>query len=563
VIPPKLFLLLSVLAIAANSVCSVASETKALTLNLEKPANVTQGGDVRQLKHLAAGVGWEFDPNQETDARLKDLGIKRIRCINVDAFDGSFGEDGSFSLKKEPARMKAHLATCRELDALPHVILGMYVPTELRVKKEDVKAEMGALGFTPSNHVYWSGDWKKMRAYWKTLFQYVLIDNHFPNACFEVGNEADIAGAFPRPIGESGKMGSRKLYDAYFEVYRNAALAAAEFEQEHPGIKVRMGNSTFAVFTFGFGDFNWVVEFLKDCSAKKVKLDFIGFHYYGNVSSLHGEYEGAYPSFVKMLSIVQEARDKYCPGIPLNITEWGAVYHNTNNSPVSLTNGGNVGAAWSAEFLKTMMENKVDDSLFLVTTDHHWVKPKLKEGETPKPDQVQPGVVSDNMWGWQSFFVNPQVLGKAWPKATYHVFSMIHKLAENRIELKGLGDGISGIASVDPQARRITLMLWNYKALLPENSPPVDLGPDVDVRLALNGADEIFGADAKVQTKRWLVSKDTSNALNEFQKTGKITEASELQEVKFGQTFTLPTASVTFIEWTAAPDANLGKDRKQ
>jgi len=551
-IPKNLSLLLSVLAIAANSVCAAAPETKTLTLDPTQPENVTGKGDINYLKDLAAGVGWEFSPNKETTARLKDLGMRRIRCINVDNFKGRFGEDGKFVLQGEPGRLKAHLATCREIGAQPCVTMATSVPEELKLSANDTQERLAIMGQTPGGRSYWNGDWAKMRAYWKALFQYVIVDNKFDGASFEVGNEPNIDGPFPRLVEVVGKMGSRKLYGQYFQVYENAAQAAVEFEKEHPGVKVRLGGPTLAwPYSFIFGELNWTMEFLKDCSAKKLKLDFLGMHFYGNTASLNGEYETHYPSFQRMLEETREARDRYCPGVPLIFTEWGPSYH-VNSTPWSVqVNAGNIGATWCAAFLKSIMENKVDSALYLVTTD------LLQQ---PKPGQEAAGPYAANVWGWTSLFVNPQVFGTAWPKAPCHVFSMIRKLADNRIVIRGLGDGVDGIASMDPTGKKVTLMLWNFKARIPESEVVTEEGPAVDVRIAIDGGSKFFGNTGKVKMQTWLVSKDTSNALNEFEKTGKLTSASELQMVKSAESelpqvpelsFTLPPSSILFAEWTA------------
>jgi len=90
------------------------------------------------------------------------------------------------------------------------------------------------MGQTPGNRTYWNGDWEKLRAYWKAIFQYVLIEKDFPNARFEVGNEPDIDGQFPRLVEEVGGKGSRKLYDSYFEVYKNAAKGPSSLKRSIP-----------------------------------------------------------------------------------------------------------------------------------------------------------------------------------------------------------------------------------------------------------------------------------------------------------------------------------------
>jgi len=541
----------TVLAFIAGPLPAASNDSTVLTLRLAKPANVTSGDDVERLKNLAGGVGWEFQPNQETTNRLGELGIRRIRCINVDGMVGWFAGDGIFSPQQTPDRLAAHLNTCREIGAQPHIIIGQSIPSELRIEKQDAKERLAIMGQTPGNRTYWNGDWEKLRAYWKAIFQYVLIDSDFPNARFEVGNEPDIDGQFPRLVGEVGGKGSRKLYDSYFEVYKNAAQAAAEFEKEHPGTQVKIGGPALSwAYTFRFGEVKkWASKFMQDCSEQKVKLDFLGIHYYGNISSLHGEYASGYPSFDEMWKETLDARDRYCPGLPIRVTEWGASYH-TDNEPRSMVNADNVGAAWSADFLKTMLESGVEDALYLVTTD--------RMSSTVGAESSNP--YAGNVWGWPSFFVNPNVFRAVWPKAPSHVFGMIQKLAGTRIAIDGSDDSVRGIASVDPKGKKVTLMVWNYKSEIPEGGEAINLARDVDLRIALDGVSEFFGASRQIKTQCWMVGKDLSNAWGEFQKNGTVTEASELQPVQAtnnvppaapGLSIPLPASSVLFIEWTA------------
>jgi len=108
-----------VLAFAAGPLHAASSDVTVLMLRLGNPKNITNGDDMERLKNLAGGVGWEFQPNQETTSRLVDLGIRRMRCINVDGLVGDFAGDGSFSLQQTPAGLTAHLDTCREIGAQP------------------------------------------------------------------------------------------------------------------------------------------------------------------------------------------------------------------------------------------------------------------------------------------------------------------------------------------------------------------------------------------------------------------------------------------------------------
>jgi len=101
-----------------------------------------------------------------------------------------------------------------------------------------------------------------------------------------------------------------------------------------------------------------------------------------------------------MLKATVAARDRYCPGVPIQITEWGASYR-TDNSPESAVNANNVGAAWSAAFLNLMLRCRVDDALYLVTTD---LRHQDQDGKW------------ETVWGWPSLFTNPNACGHASPK---------------------------------------------------------------------------------------------------------------------------------------------------
>ncbi len=545
-----LFLLSSLVEMPRAEPSRNLSAEVAVSISINTPFSETGGDDIAKLKHLASGVGWEAAPNAETTAALRGIGIKMIRCINVDRLAGSFDASGRYVLGTHPARLNAHLATCTEIGAQPHIIIGQNVPDSLRLTKEEAKDHLAIMGQTPGKSLYWNGDWPRLRSYWKELFRYVLIERGFAGARFEVGNEPDIDGQFPKLIDGDGGMGSRKLYQSYFELYKNVALAAREFEQENPGQHVTLGGPALAwAYTFSFGQLNWVVQFLKDCSEEHVKLDFIGLHYYGNISSLHGEYKVAFPSFSEMLAATQAARNASQPGVPILFTEWGPSYHIDNEIP-ALVNAEPIGAAWSAEFLHTLLEKGVDGALFLTTTDF------------ALSPQKAIGPMGKDVWGWPSFFTNPGVFGKAWPKPPFHLFALISRLAPNRIEARvSNGNDVGMIVSQDPKSLRITALLWNYRAKLPENGDCMDMGEERKVSFSLPDAGAFFGEHRLLQVNQWMVSRNVSDALGEYRQTNRITERSLLQlvgsEVKSSDSadavVLLPSSSVALISWETKP----------
>jgi hypothetical protein len=533
------------LATAAEPQPAAAPNAVSISVHPNSPWSVTGGDDIAQLKRLISGIGWEFEPNADTTAGLKAVGVKTIRCINVEPLPGRFAPDGSFAVE-QPDRLLGHLHACRELNARPHVILATALHPDLQLTVEDVKQQPSIMGLIPTG-TFGPKDWPKFRRYCQAYFEYVMVVQQFPDAEFEVGNEPDTGGAIC-PAPPKPASGSRALYEAYFNLYRNVAQAATEFEQQHPGLKVRLGGPALAwAFTFKYGEFNWAERFLKDCGAEKIKLDFLGLHYYGNLSSINGEYPANYPSFREMLKSTTEWRDRYCPEVPIWFTEWGATYQ-TTNEPQSVINGNYVGAAWSAAFLNSMLENRVDAALYLVTTD-------LRQ-----PVKDRQGAY-ENVWGWPSLFVNPQIFGRAYPKAPYHVFEMISRLEGNRVKNSGGQRRVNCIASADRDRKRMTILAWNYGLQLPESGTPVEMGRDEAVSLRVDDAGGFFGTGS-LRMRRWMVAKSVGDAYARFA-SGQSLDAQScaLQDVdrrsiaivddQLRIDFTLPSSSVSLVEISA------------
>ncbi len=519
--------------------CGVPAPTEGLAIihiKADTPYNVTRD-DMARLRELAAGVGWEFEPDTQTTEGLKAIGIRCIRCINVDPLPGKFDENGQFHVAAERSRLDAHLGTCRAIGASPHMIIATGMHEDLRTRPEHAKTNDESVMGLLRNTTFGPNDWGKFRNYCKACFQHVLIAQKFPDACFEVANEPDIGGAVV-PLPPRPPMGSRKLYEAYWDLYRNVALAAREFETEHAGTRVTLGGPALAwAFTFRFGDFNWTERFLQDVRKDKTKLDFIGLHYYGNISPLTGESKAGYPSFTEMMRRTRQWRDVHVPGIPIWLTEWGATYH-TSLAPESIHNGNHVGAAFAAAMLDRMLIDGVDRALYLVTTD-------LRQ-------QID-GQWKD-IWGWPSLFTNPHVSGTH-PKAPYHVFQMLRRMAPRRIEADGPPCCIGRIASCETDGR-VTVLLWHHSCRIGEFGPGAETGAWERVSLRVAGRAHA----GPIQIRRWLVSRTISNARYLFERGETIDHRADLQQVDDRTIwpadgipeydFGMPPSSVTLVEFT-------------
>lgn len=539
---PRPILFFSLVLWFAATAISQCQEQPVIFVKPTATWSVTGQDDIQQLKRLAAGVGHDFQPNAQIMAELKRIGIKTIRCINVDPLPGQFDPKGRF-IVGDPGYLLYHLKTCREVGANPHVIIAAGLHPDLQLKEEDLKeSERGIMGNQLKKAKFGPTDWTKYREYCRAYFEYVLVTQNFPNAEFEVANEPDIGGVIcPKPPKPAN--GSAALYEAYYNLYRNVAQAAEEFEKAHPGVRVKLGGPALAwAFTFKFGDFNWADRFLRDCGRDHTRLDFLGIHYYGNLSSLDGEYSSLYPSFTDMLKSTVAARDRHCPGVPVWITEYGSSYV-TSNEPHSVLNGNHIGAAWTAAFLNAMLQHRVEKALHLATTD---LQQPVKEGSREM----------ENIWGWPSFFVNPQIFGKVIPKATFHVFDMISRLEGGRVEATRGGATVNTIVSADPKARRVTALIWNYGCQIPETGMPIERAVRENVTLRIREAGGFFGS-SRVKIRRWLVSETMSNAHYLFQQKQPLDERALLQEVD-GGTFrivddtldigvTMPPSSVSLV----------------
>lgn len=515
-----------------------------IRVNPGVPQNLSPSGDdLAQLKKLTLGVGWEFSPNAETADRLKELGIRKIRCINVDQLPGSFDAKGNYVVDQaKTSRLDAHLATCRKLGAVPHIIIGQRLPKEL-AKEVRADSDEGRVLGLKRNLTAGPTDYGKYRNYQLAFFEYVLVVRGFRNAEFEAFNEPDIGG-IPFPSEKPPARGSAEAYDAMLRLYREISAAAREFERRHPDIPLKLGGPALAwAFTFRFGSFNWGERFVQDAAREKLKLDFIGVHYYGNISSLHGEYPANYPPFPEMLGSLKQTRDKFLPGVPVQINEWGPSYH-VNATEQAMVNADHIGAAWSAEFLNTMLELGVDDALYLVTTD-------LAQPKDGKPE---------NIWGWCSLFVNPTVYGKAYPKASFHLFRMISMLEGKRVESTRAGM-LKSFAAADPATRKLRILVWNFGARIPESGLPVETATVQNAEIRVVDAVKFFGP-GKVKMTRRLISRNTGNAYRVWKDGGKLdaentalpeTDAGEFAildgELQFGLVF--PPNSVGLIELSA------------
>lgn len=541
---------------AGLSIACWGENRREIEVSASEEFNTTKKCDITQLKKLALSSGWDFSPDRITEIYFKDLGINRIRGINIDKFPGEFDKNGNFRIHEGgmTTRLDAHLNTIARLNVIPHLVIGPHMPDELSKHTNQTSFREGIMGNVGiSGRKYGPTDYDLYRNYYVAVFEYILVKKGFENAVFETFNEPDIGGGFIYSKPGVPPRGSKEAYDNLLKNYRTIAEAAEIFEMRHPGKKIVLGGPALAwAYTFKFGAFNWANRFIEDCTKQKIKLDFIGIHFYGNISPISGKPEknfNVYPSFCDMMKKLKETIAKYNPSLPVYMTEYGPSFDVTRR-PQAMVNADNIGAAWNMAFLKAMLENGVDTAVYLVTTD---IARTDKDRGLPY-----------NVWGWCSFFVNPEVYGYPYPKAPYHTFKMISELKGKRVRTKFSGNGmVDAIAAVNPEKRSLQIILWNYNALIPEGKCTIDRSVPETVTVRIKQAEKLFGKAPKMISR--LIDaehgniyrlKDAETPISMNDALPKITSHGTIR--MDGGTayfsFRMPESSIAMIELGASPE---------
>ena len=460
----------------------------------------TGGEDMARLREIASGSTFEVATVPAMYERLRAIGWRYLRLINVDTNFVRVGEDGQ-PVYEWSGHLQEGLRACKDLGATPHLIIGHLRPSAL-----------------PKPADQWTeADWRLYEQYIYDFFYYVLDEWGFKEAYWEVANEPDINGASWLTT-QSYSNSARPMYEAYFNLYRHISTAAQRFEHDHPELApIKLGGPAGTEYSFGFGDFNWYRQFLLDCAREKLKLDFLARHVYGNNTPLGQRQQfGPYPHFSAQQEFIRQAMKEAGLDIPILITEWGASWK-TDMSPEGIVNGNNVGAAYAATFLYEMLVWGVSRSLYLVVADI-----PLQDGS------------NKSNWGWPSLFTYADLGWKT--KAPYNTFKMLAMMAPQRVECSNGTRALGMLASKDPD--KVTVMIWNYD--YPEGPPAYR------VQLRVTG---LPFESAEVFCERYLIDETHSNAWYLFENHEPLDGREELQ--KAGSTAMLVTdQAIQTQPWT-------------
>jgi xylan 1,4-beta-xylosidase len=462
---------------------------KSFDVDVLRPFDASRKDDMRLMRGYFQSASWEYSIPEMTWDRLKLIGLRGIRLINVESnravrsvrIDGALSFDFSLLL---PA-----LADCRRYGLIPHIVVGQRMQDLLAIRD---KAS-----------AYGIADLRAYEDYAFALMKFVARDQGFSNADFEVGNEPDTNGAAWLLDG-AHKNGAPEMYEAYLALYEAWAKAADRLTRAFPEARIRLGGPALTPYTLYYGEVEWARQFVSAVARRQLRLDFFSVHLYGDQQSLRGATpNGPYPSLADGLAYYKRLlKESGLAHVPLYVTEWGPCA-DTDDSPCGAINGDEVGAAWAAKFVIEMAESGVDEGIALILRDHMTADGKR-----------------DNL-SWPAFLLAD---GQT-PKALYNVARIFRRMADQRMVVSGGDDVTTVLAS--SSGSRVTIMAvnqqWNFSRSADEATR---------TRLSVTVHPWHSGSN-RVNFVRYVIDRSHSNVYRSRQ-TGARRIKAELQSVEQG-----------------------------
>jgi len=296
---------------------------------------------------------------------------------------------------------------------------------------------------------------------------------------FEVWNEPNIDFWVGKP---------KQL--TYFELYDHTARAIKSVST-----RLQVGGPSTAQAA-------WVTPFLVHCKQAGVPVDFVSTHVYANdrsedVFGTHEEIPRDQMVYRSVKKVHDEIAASPYPQLPLIFSEYNASYANEPN-------------VTDSPYMGPWLANNIRLCDGLTESMAYWDFSDVFEEQ---------GVVRTPFYGGFGLIAADGI-----PKATFNIFTLLHKLGDRRIAI----DSTSALATIT--ANTVTLALWDYapptgtgaKYTMPTGSA----GPAKDFDIGIN--DVSPGAAVEV----WRVDDDHSNVLKAFDVMGRPPADLSLEQIK-------------------------------
>ncbi|WP_176059830.1 hypothetical protein [Paraburkholderia sp. BCC1876] len=410
---------------------------KSIDVDVSRPFDALRQDEMGRMRSYFQSASWEYPIPRITSEKLKLIGLRGVRLINVESNRAvrSVRADGTLSF--DFSLLLPALADCRRYRLIPHIVVGQRMQDRLAIR--------GKLAD------YGIADRRAYEDYAFALMKFVVEDQGLSNADFEVANEPDTNGAAWLLEGAHAS-GAPEMYDAYLALYETWAKAADRLTRAFPDAHIRLGGPALTPFTLHYGELEWARQFIADVARRRLRLDFFSVHLYGDQQALRGAPPNSpYPSLADGLAHYRRLlKESGLARVPLYVTEWGAC-SDTGDSPCGATNADEAGAAWAARFVIEMAGDGVDEGIALILRDH------LTEDGT-----------RDNL-SWPAFLLAD---GQT-PKALYNVARLFRRMGDRRWAASGGDDATTVLAS--SSGSRVTVMVvnqqWDFSRSVDEATP--------------------------------------------------------------------------------------------
>lgn len=304
--------------------------------------------NVDKLISLAkGGFTPSYKPNGKMISALANDGFKIFRIINTEwdhvvSYDGAQVTNIRWSRKLE-----RELRKCKELNLKPHIIIGQIVPKGLQ-KIGEGSQRRGVF------------DWKLYEQYIYQLANHVVDDWGFKNVVWEVGNEMDNPKFNWVPEVQLKEKLDPRGYEYYLNLYKFITKILNDFRSEN-NVSFLIGGPALTQNSMNHPEDspkNWLTNFAKDIVKHNIVCDFLSMHYYGSASNR--------PELKLRINILSNILNNKVTDTQIWITEWGASAFFQFENENFQTNAG----AFGLDFIKTVSESGVDNTIFIASTRH-------------------------------------------------------------------------------------------------------------------------------------------------------------------------------------------------
>jgi hypothetical protein len=342
---PNAFTFTPAVAAGPDAAAAVSAD---VVVDASQTLSETGGDDLAAAKNIYASASApESNGGLSVDWNLISSQFAMTRMRNINGL-GDCALNGSGQLSG-CTRLDNDLRNIEAANITPHVVVGQWAPSSI-----------------PGDPRQWgSSQWAQYDALCYAIVNHVATQfggTGFSEVLFEVENEMDTTTSAQDlwlTTSPNVAQGDPSRFTQFDTVYSHWAKAVDTIAKQNPNKKIRIaGPATgFWTVTYGSGKM-WQNQIIQEYAQKKIRLDVVSLHYYGNPGNL--------AQYAQSIRSALNANGNSSAEIWLS--EWGP--SDVGSGPLATINGSNIGAAWSINFLLQAIKGGVTGGSFLQVRDN-------------------------------------------------------------------------------------------------------------------------------------------------------------------------------------------------